>query len=266
VNPTSIEFDYPEKIIAGLQNTFSVELIDSQQIPAYADHDMTVKLVSSDPTVIEMPDSVQISSGSYFTTFNVHAKNEGKSEIALLANEIPLSKFDINVMSIAPDVNIQSSDFGESGVPISAEITATYKQVPLKDLQVDWKVDGEKIQKMDSSIGSDGKAKVVFVADNPGQVHVEASVSGGLYKITTSSKDVTINAPLVNGTLSTNTQKNSLPILGSIDPLMLIIPIVAGIGISIFKKREMFEEISEKFNLSTIISELKDKVSQSKEN
>ncbi|MGI0060544.1 MAG: hypothetical protein ACREBJ_12335, partial [Nitrosotalea sp.] len=167
VNPTSIEFDYPEKITAGLQNTFSVELLDSQQIPAYVDHDMTIKLVSSDPTVIEMPDSVTINAGSYFTTFSVNAQSEGKSEIALLANDIPLSKFDVNVISITPDVNIQSSDFGESGVPISSEITATYKQVSLKDLKVDWTVNGAKIQKMDSNTDSDGKARMTFVADNP---------------------------------------------------------------------------------------------------
>lgn len=63
-----------------------------------------------------------------------------------LQNEIPLSKFNLNVISISPDVNIQSADFGESGIPLSAEITATYKQVPLKDLKVDWKVDGAKFR------------------------------------------------------------------------------------------------------------------------
>jgi len=187
------------------------------------------------------------------------------SEIALLANEIPLSKFDVNVISITPDVNIQAADFGESGVPISAEITATYKQVPLKDLKVDWKVDGAKIQSMDSDIHPDGTAKMTFIADNPGQVHIEASVSGGLYQVTTSSKDITINAPLAS-TPSENIPKNNLSILGSIDPLMLVIPLVAGIGILIFKKREMFEEISEKINLSEMITELKDKVSHVKEN
>jgi len=66
-NPKSIEFDYPEKITAGLQNTFSIELLDGQQIPAYADHDVVIKLVSNDPAIIEMPDSVKINSGSYFT-------------------------------------------------------------------------------------------------------------------------------------------------------------------------------------------------------
>jgi len=260
-NPTSLEFDYPDKITAGLQNTFSIELLDAQQIPTYSDHDMTIKLVSNAPSVIEMPDSVQISKGSYYTTFNVNAKSEGTSEISLLANEIPLSKFDLNVISITPDVNIQSADFGESGIPLSAEITATYKQVPLKDLKVDWKVDGAKIQSMDSVIDSDGKAKMTFVADSAGPVHIEASVSGGLYKITAVSKDVTINAPLASANPSETVPKNNMSILGGINPLLLLIPVVAGVGILIFKKREMFEEISEKFNLSEIIEELKNKVS-----
>lgn len=264
VNPQSIEFDYPEKITAGLQSMFSIELLDSQQIPTYSDHDIVIKLVSSDPTVIEMPDSIKINSGSYFTTFNVHAKNEGTSEIALLANEIPLSKFDVNVISITPDVNIQSSDFGESGVPMSSEITATYKQVPLKGLKVDWKVDGATIQNMDSIIDSNGKAKMTFIANSPGPVHISASVSGGLYTVTTSSKDVTINAPLAS--TSENTPKNNLSMLGGIDPLMLVIPVVIGIGILIFKKREMFEEMSEKFNLSEMIAELKEKISPVREN
>jgi hypothetical protein len=264
VNPQSIAFDYPEKITAGLQSMFSIELLDSQQIPTYSDHDIIIKLVSSDPTVIEMPDSVKINSGSYFTTFNVHAKNEGTSEIALLANEIPLSKFDVNVISITPDVNMQSSDFGESSVPMSAEITATYKQVPLKGLKVDWKVDGATIQNMDSIIDSNGKAKMTFIANSPGPVHISASVSGGLYTITTSSKDVTINAPLAS--ISENTPKNNLSMLGGIDPLMLVIPVVMSIGILIFKKREMFEEMSEKFNLSEMIAELKEKISPVREN
>ena len=264
VIPKSLQFDYPEKIVAGLENTFSIELLDSQQIPTYSDHDMQIKLVSSDPSVIEMPDSVKINSGSYFTTFTVHAKSEGKSEIALLANEIPLSKFDVNVISIVPDVNMQSLDFGESGLPLSAEITATYKQVPLKDLKVDWKVDGAKIQNMDSMTNSDGRAKMTFIAESSGQVHVQASVSGGLYKITSMSKDITINAPLASSTTQNISNKSS--ILGGIDPLMLIIPVVAGIGILIFKKREMFEEISEKFNLAEKITELKARVSHNREN
>lgn len=264
-NPKSMVLDYPEKITAGIPNTFSIELLDGQQKPTYSSHDMTIKLVSSNPSVIKMPDSVKINSGSYFTTFTVPATGGGTSEIALLADEIPLSKFVVNTISIVPDVSVQSADFGESGVPISVEMTATYQQAPLKGLKVDWKVDGAKIQSMDSQTNSDGKAKMTFVSDVAGKTHVEASVSGGLYNTATSSKDITINAPLAaSTTTSENTQQNGLSALG-INPLMLVIPVVAGVGIFLFKKREMLEGISEKLNLSERITEIKEKVSSKRE-
>jgi hypothetical protein len=262
-NPQSVVLDHSEKIIAGIPNTFSIELLDDKQIPTYSDHDITIKLVSSDPSVIDMPENVKIPSGSYFATFTVNAKNDGTSEISLLADEIPLSKFVLNVSSVTPDVNIQSHDFGESGVALSAEVTSTYKQTSLKGLKVDWKVDGAKIQSMDSETNSDGKAKITIIPDAPGKVHVEASVSGSLYKITASSKDITINAPLAVSTPPTHTenvQQNNLSVFG-INPLMFVIPVVAGMGILIFRKKVMFENISEKLNLSERITELKDKVS-----
>jgi hypothetical protein len=105
---------------------------------------------------------------------------------------------------------------------------------------------------------------MTFIADNAGPVHIEASVSGGLYKVTTTSKDITINAPLSSA--SDNVPKSNMSIMGGVNPLLLVIPVVAGIGILIFKKREMFEEISEKFNLSEIIEEIKNKISNRGEN
>jgi hypothetical protein len=265
-SPQSVVLDYPDKIIAGIQNTFSVELLYDKQMTTHSGHDILVKLVSNDPSIIDMPETVKIPSGSYFATFTVAAKNEGTSEISLLADEIPLSKFVVNVSSVTPDVSIQSPDFGESGVIVSAEITSTYKQAPLNGLKVDWKVNGAKIQSMDTETNSDGRAKVTMIPSDPGKVHVEASVSGGLYKIVTTSKDITINAPLVASTpTTTNTQQNNLSLFG-INPLLFVIPVVAGIAILVFRKKEMFEGMFEKLNLSARIAELKDKVSGMREN
>ncbi len=265
VNPKSMVLDYPEKITAGISNTFSIELLDGQQKPTYSSHGVTIKLVSSNPSIIKMPDSVTIPDGSYFATFSVPATSEGTSEISLLADEIPLSKFDVSVISINPDVAIQSADFGESGVPVSVEVDASYKQTPLKGLKVDWKADGATVQNMDSVTNSDGKAKMTFVSNNAGKITVEASVSGGLYKITTSSKDITINAPLASASATQSAQTNSMSIFG-INPLLLIIPVVGGIGILAFKKREMFEGMSEKLNISERFSGIKEKVSNMREN
>jgi hypothetical protein len=254
---------YPDKLIAGLKSSISIELLDAQQIPAYASHDIDVKFVSSNPSVIQFPDSVTIKAGSYFSTFNVEAKSDGQSEIAMLADEIPLSKFTVNAMSIVPDVSITSADFTETGIPMSAEITTSYKQLPLKGLSVDWKIDGAQIKSMDTVTNDEGKAKITLVSDSSGKIHIDASVLGGQYQLTHATKDVTVNAPLVSSTEST--PQNNVPFFG-INPLFLVIPIVAGVGILFFKKKEMFENISEKINLQEKFSELKERMAERRQN
>lgn len=266
MNAKSISMVYPDKLIAGLKSTISIELLDAQQIPAYASHDIDVKFVSSNPSVIQFPDSVKIKAGSYFSTFDVEAKSDGQTEIAMLADEIPLSKFTVNAMSIVPDVSMTSADFAESGVPLSAEITTSYKQLPLKGLTVDWKIDGAKIQSMDSVTNDDGKAKITLVSDSPGKIHIDADVLGGEYQLTHATKDVTVNAPLVaSSSESTTTPQNNVSIFG-INPLFLVIPIVAGVGILVFKKKEMFSNISEKISLQEKFSELKERMAERRQN
>ena len=264
MNAKSISMVYPDKLIAGLKSTIAIELLDAQQIPAYASHDIDVKFVSSDPSVIQFPDSVQIKTGSYFSTFDVEAKSDGQSEIAILADEIPLSKFTVNAMSIVPDVSMASNDFTESGVPMSAEITTSYKQLPLKGLSVDWKIDGAQIKSMDTVTNDEGKAKITLVSDSPGTIHIDASVLGGEYQLTHATKDVTVNA-LLAANSSGSTPQNNISLFG-VSPLFLGIPIVAGVGILFFKKKEMFEGISEKINLQERFSELKERMAERRQN
>src|SRR6185437_15338112 len=59
MNAKSISMVYPDKLIAGLKSTIAIELLDAQQIPAYATHDIDVKFVSSNPSVMQFPDSVK---------------------------------------------------------------------------------------------------------------------------------------------------------------------------------------------------------------
>lgn len=261
----SISTNYPDKLIAGIKSTISIELLDAQQIPAYASHDVVVKFVSSNPSVIQFPDSVTIKAGSYFSTFDVEAKSNGQSEVAILADELPLSKFTINAVSIVPDLGISSSDFAESGVPVSAEITASYKQLPLQGLSVTWKVDGAKIQNMDSTTNVDGKAKITLETDSAGKIHIDASVLGGEYQVAHAVKDITVNAPLAAASSVPTTPKNNMSIFG-VNPLFLLIPIAAGVGILFFKKKEMFENISEKISLQEKFSELKERMAERRQN
>jgi hypothetical protein len=249
--------------MSGINNTFSIELLNDQQMPLYVDHDITVNLVSSDPKVVDLPANVQIPKGSYFTTFVVQAKNEGQSEIAVLGDEVPLSKFDVNISSLVPEVSIQSPDFGATHAPLNVNVVAMYHKVPLRDLHVEWTVDGGNIQQMDKVTDSNGIAKISVISNDAGTLHISASVSGGLYQTATASKDITINAPLSANTSSQLLQgatQSTFTIFG-INPFMIVIPIAGGIGFIIFKKKDMLSSMMEQSGLGEKFSEIKDKVS-----
>jgi hypothetical protein len=254
-HPKSIMMDFPYTITSNTLNAFSIELLDAQNLPVYADHDIPAKLVSNDPSIIDFPD-VQIKKGTYYTMFNVQAKKSGSADISILADVIPLSKFSVSVVSFTPDVSIQSPDFSEPALPFVAKIIATYKQAPLEGLKVEWSAEGATIQKMNSTTNLDGTAMATFLSTAPGDVIITAKVSGGSYEDVVVTKDVKINASLSpeKGSLQPKDNTTSFSIMG-ISPILLIIPAVVGvIGFLFFKKREMLEGIAEK------MSEIKEKM------
>lgn len=259
--PKSIMMDFPDTITSNTLNAFSIELLDTQKLPVYADHDIPVKLVSNDPSIIDFSD-VQIKKGTYYTTFDVQAKKSGSADVSILADMIPLSKFSVSVVSFTPDVSIESPDFSEPTFPLVAKIVATYKQAPLEGLKVEWSAEGATIQKMNSTTNLDGTAMATFLSSAPGNVHITAKVFGGSYEYVVVTKDVKVNTPLSAEKVSSQPPGNStsFSIMG-ISPILLIIPVVAGvIGFLFFKKREMLEGIAEKIGIGEKISEMKEKM------
>ena len=248
--PASIMMDFPDTIISNTPNAFSIELLDDQKLPVYADHDVTAKLVSNDPSILDFSD-IQIKKGTYYTTFDAQANKSGTVDISILADMIPLSKFSISVVSFTPDISIDSPDFSEPNIPFSASITALYKETPLNGLKVEWSANGATIQQMNSTTNLEGKSTATFITSNPGAVHITAKISGGSYGDTSVSKDVTVNPPLsATGSAPPQGSSPSFSILG-ISPILLIIPVVGGvIGFLYLKKRELLvgkmSEIKEK--------------------
>ena len=263
----SITMDFPDTVTANALNAFSVELLDAQRLPVYADHDISIKIVSNDPSIIDFSD-VSIKKNTYYTTFNATVKKSGSAEIAVLSENIPLSKFTISVTSFKPDISIQSPDFAAIDRPLEVTLTAMYEQKPLQGLKVEWTADGATIQNMDSTTDLNGNAKVTLVWDNPGSGHIVATVSGGSYESTVATKDVQINAPLSStiqsGNKSQDQSQGSFAVMG-INPIIFTIPVVAGIGVFVFKKKELVQEFMEKIGLGDKISEIKEKIMELRE-
>lgn len=262
--PNSMILGYPDQIFSNSDLLFSIELLDGNTLPILADKDTDIQLVSSDPSVLQVPDNVQIKNGSYYATFDAHSGEAGTAEIAVLADGIPLSKYDITAVSYTPTVSIDSVDRADNKYPLTATVTATYNQLPLAGLSVDWTVTGGTIKNQDSLTGQDGKAKISLITNDPDTVNITASVGGGPYSIVTTTRQISINQPLIPATNSTgqstqaSTQSTGFTVMG-VSPLIFVIPGAAAGAFIVMKKRNMLEGISER------CSEIKERLTEMRE-
>jgi hypothetical protein len=265
--PTSISIDYPDTILSNFKNTFSIQLLDSQNNPVFVENDTQLKLVASDPTILHAPESVVIKKGSYYSLFDVEANNTGTTELTVLANDLPSATFKVGVTSLTPDLSISTNDYVNRNVVFSAMLNAQYKGAPLAGMKVDWNVKGASIQNMDSLTDKDGNAKISLLSQDPTTISLGASVTGAAFSITTASKTINVNQPLQLGATSSTTSTASTFSLFGINPMYVIIPVAAAAagGIIILKKKNMLDGITEKISIMEKISGIKDRITQLRE-
>jgi len=261
--PKSLLLDHPDQLVSNSRYLFSAELLDDQQNPTVTDSDINLKLVSSDPTVIEVPDSVQVKKGSYYATFEATTHGGGNAEISVLANEIPLSKFSLPVSAFIPTISIDALDHVDPSSTFTATLQATYNQSPINNLAVDWKITGGNIQKMDSTTNTDGKAVASIMVSDPNSLSISATVSGGQYETQTVTKQIAVNPPLLSATSSTASQQNNslsgFTILG-MSPLIFIIPGAAAAAFVVLKKKGVLDGVLEGSSFLDKISGIKERM------
>lgn len=265
--PDGITLGYPDQIISNSNLMFSLELLDDKQLPIIASKDMNIKLVSSDPSVLEVPQSVTIPRGSYYSTFEVQSLKGGAAEVAVLADGIPLSKFDISTVSYVPVVTLDSNGYADNNSPVTATLTATYDNSPVSGAAVEWTVSGATIKNKDSATGNDGKASISIITDDPKTVTITANVGSGPYQSVTATKQITINQPLMQPSPSgqasqSGSQQTSFTLLG-MSPILFAIPGAAAAAFVVLKKRNMLEGISEKINIAEKFSGVRGRLSNS---
>ena len=267
--PQALEMDYPQKILANMEDTFSIELLDSQKLPFTTLGDMDVKIVSSDPSVMVTPDTVTVKGGTYYSTFVVQPKNAGTTELSVLDNELPLAKYTVSVVSLSPAISIVSNDYTNPNTILEATAAVHYHDKPLSGVSVEWNVSGAQIQSKETITDENGNAKISLIAQDPTKITIQVTAQGGIYGMASASKDVSVNQPLASSSGgATGTQPGAgsqLNVLG-INPLFIIIPVAAGAGGFFFlKKKNMLEGISEKVNFAERFSEIKERIPGLKE-
>ncbi|MGI0022107.1 MAG: hypothetical protein ACRD9Q_04515, partial [Nitrososphaeraceae archaeon] len=261
--PALLHLGYPEIMLTNIMNTFAVQILDAEENPIFADRDVEVRFVSNDQSIVSMPESVVIKKGDYYSTFEVEANTIGTTELSVLASDLPLSKYEISVDSIMPQLTINSLDYVNPNTMFDLSLTVQNLNSPLSGMNVEWNIEGAQIQSMDSVTDENGIARVSLLSQDPTKIIVQATVSGGMFSLSTVSKQINVNLPLDGGTGTSN-----MPMFGltGLTPIFIIIPVAAAaVGIIFLKKKNMLNGLTEKISVIERINEVKERISHLRE-
>ena len=191
--PSKVVLDYPTPILLNMPNTMSAQILDSNLNPVFAQKDINLKLVSSDNRVLTLPDNVTISKGQYYTTFDVKPNSIGTTQVSIIADDLPLSTYTITVDSLSPTLSIVAPTTAQPGETFVASVTAMDHGDPLKNMRIQWKVNGAIVQSGDSMTNQNGTANIVLLPNSSNSISLETNATGLGYIPGHISKMVRVN-------------------------------------------------------------------------
>jgi len=237
LKPANIVIDHSETIFTGTNDVFSIQLVNSQGLPVFATKDVEINFVVNDESLIQVPTTVTIKKGEYFTLFDVGPKAGGTTEISALSEGFPLSTTNVQLKSLTPILKLDTPTLVENGEVFTARIFAKQDQNPLQGMKVKWQIDGGILQLSDKKTGTTGEAVASIISTSDKQVKVYAKVSGSYYSPSEISNTVRVNATSEFLAFAEEETEFVKPEIGGIDPVIIIVPtIIVLMGYMLMKK------------------------------
>ena len=244
IKPANIHLDHSATILEGINDIFSIQLVNLQGSPIFATQDVPIQLVVKDESLLQIPNTVTIKKGDYFTLFDAAPKNSGITEISALSEGLPLSTSTIEIKDLTPKIEIEIPTIVEAGDSFVASISVKKDDIPIKDLTVTWKIDGGAVQISDKKTGPTGNAAASIISLSNEKIKVEAVVSGSIYTPSTITKTVLINSTSEfvafadDGLGRQNIEKFEI---AGIDPVIILVPAAIGLVGYMLRKQGSFK-------------------------
>lgn len=256
-DPAQMHLSFAKNLLSNTESLATIQLLDSVGNPVYAKEEILIKIVSNDESVLKIPDEVIIKKGEYFNTFKLESQNEGKIELALLSEDLPLSKYDINIVDVSPVISLDLLGGLNWNERVEAKLSVTIPEIEtsLDGFNVEWTADGGEVLQMDDVTNSDGIAIMNILANDKDTVTVSATVSGNGLSSSTISKtaqilNMPIEAPVEQGFT-----------INSSNMIYIIIPVAIGAVLFILKRTERLDTITERLGIEEKLEEIKEKIS-----
>ncbi|MCV0400666.1 MAG: hypothetical protein K5777_01600 [Nitrosopumilus sp.] len=268
-DPTAIHLGYIDNMLVNEINLGTIQLLDSVGNPVYAKENTTIQLVSNDESILKIPEQITIQQGEYFNTFEIEPKGEGVAEIAILSENLPLSKYDISVIDISPILSLDLGGTMNWNDRIEAKLSISIPEIEtaLNGYQVEWITEGGEIRSIDKETNTEGVAILNIIANDMDTVSITAKVTGnGISENTISKSAKILNMPVIEEVVETTETTTEFPL--DMTVIVLIIIPVGIAGALLFLKRtdrlDLITEkipIGDKLNLGDRMEEIKEKIS-----
>jgi hypothetical protein len=275
-DPTKMYLGYINNILITEDNLATIQLLDSVGNPVYAKKDTTIELVSNNQMILKTPDQISIKKGEYFNTFELQPLAKGKAELAILSEDLPLSKYEINIIDLRPVLSLDLGGTMNWNERIEAKLSVTIPEIEtsLSGFNVEWTTDGGEVASIEEVTNNEGIAILNIIANEKDKVSISAKVSGnGLSEATAAKTAQILNIPIADTTTQVDTPEQLSPAeefnLDSNIIVLIVIPIVIA-GVLLFLKRtDRLDLIKEKisigdFDIGDRIEGIKEKISDIK--
>jgi hypothetical protein len=224
LKPANIVIDHSETIFTGTNDVFSIQLVNSQGLPVFATEDVEINFVINDESLIQVPSTITIKKGEYFTLFDVGPKAGGTTEISALSEGFPISTTNVQLKTLAPTLFLDTPEIIESGEVFTAKIAANQDGNPLSGMKVKWEIDGGVLQLSDKKTSNTGEAVASIISTSDKKVNVQASVSGSYYSPAEITNTVRVNATSEFLVFAEEELEFTKPEIGGVDPVIILIP------------------------------------------
>jgi len=258
-DPAEMHLSFTKNILANTESLATIQLLNSAGNPVYAKKDVLIKIVSNDESVLKIPQEVMIKKGEYFTTFKLDSQKEGSVELALLSEDLPLSKSTIKIVDVTPVVSLELLGGMNWNERVEAKVSVTIPEIKtsLDGFTVKWSSEGGKVLQMDNVTNNDGIAKMNILANDKDTVTVSATVTGNGLGSSTVSK----TAQILNIPVNETPVKTEHEFISDSNIIYIVIPMVIGIALFVLRRIGKLDPISEKFSIGEKLEDLKEKIS-----
>ncbi|PIW32770.1 MAG: hypothetical protein COW27_03085 [Nitrosopumilales archaeon CG15_BIG_FIL_POST_REV_8_21_14_020_37_12] len=260
-DPTTIELSFAENILPMTKNVASVQLLDSAGNPVYAKHPIELKIVSNNQKSLQLPETIVFEKGDYYKSFQINAISEGSTEVTILAENLPMTNFHLNVNGFHPEILLNAPNSIEQGGELGAELTVKYLQsdLPVENFDVIWNVIGGNILDADLTTDSEGKAKIKINQIDTDNLEIHVTVNGLGFTDLKTQKNITVIADSIS---DHDNDINSENIISENDLVLFAIPGAAGATFFYLRKTNRLEDISDKLNFTEKFEVIKESISR----